>query len=420
MNLNVEQVKLVDQMAKARQDFPILQEEVNGQPLIYLDNGATSQKPEAVIGRISNFYRNENANINRGVHTLGNRATTAFENARLSVQDFINAREAKEIIFTSGTTESLNWIAAGWAKSILQPGDVILLTRIEHHANFVPWQEVAKVTGATLEFLPLTASGRVDVDQVEKNLQPEHKIMAVNHVSNVLGEENPIQDLADLIHANDGFLVVDGAQAVPHLPVDVQALGADFYAFSSHKMTGPTGFGVLYGKRKLLEDLQPQNYGGEMITQVLDYESRYADLPYRLEGGTPHIAGAVGTHAAIDYLKDLGMVNIQAYEQLLVDYVLPKLKAIEGVTVYGNPNHRSSALFSFNIEGVHPHDVATAFDQLGIAVRAGHHCAQPLMREFDIQSSVRASFYFYNTLEEADRFLEAIEEIKEFFGHGTI
>ncbi|WP_051452841.1 aminotransferase class V-fold PLP-dependent enzyme [Atopobacter phocae] len=416
----MENKYLIQKMENTRNDFPILNEEINGEQLVYLDNAATTQKPKQVIQSLVNYYEHQNSNIHRGVHTLGNRATIAYEQARRVVQRFINAEKEEEIIFTGGTTESLNWIATGWLKRYLKSTDIILTTRAEHHANLIPWQELIKQTGARLEFIPLTETGNVDVKTVKQMLTPNHRFLAINHVSNVLGIENPIKELSQLMHANEGYIIVDGAQSIPHMPVDVKALDVDFYAFSAHKMIAPTGIGVLYGKKNLLKQMTPQLLGGEMITRVGDYESEWADLPYRLEGGTRHIAGAIGLAHAINYLNQVGMNNILTYEKLLVDYIYPRLKAIEGVTLYGGQKNRSSALFTFNIDGIHPHDVATVFDEMGIAVRAGHHCAQPLMRLLNTPSTVRASFYFYNTFAEADRFLTGIEEVKEFFKGGII
>ena len=411
---------LKDQMEQTRADFPILNERVNDEPLIYLDNGATTQKPIQVIEAIRDFYLHDNANIHRGVHTLGNRATTHYEQARETVRQFIHAEQAEEIIFTSGTTESINYIVFGWAKQVLQPGDKILLTQVEHHANLVPWQELAKQLNVTLDFAPLTKEGVVDLEALKEQLTDRHRIFALNHVSNVLGQANDIKQITRLLHQRGGFVVVDGAQAVPHMSVDVQDLDADFYVFSGHKMLGPTGIGVLYGKYELLNQLTPQKYGGDMITTVGDYQSQYAGLPSRLEGGTPHIAGAVGLKAAIDYLTEQSMAKIHRYEEYLSDYVLNQLTQIPFVQIAGDPTRKDSAIFSFNIEGVHPHDAATAFDQLGIAVRAGHHCAQPLMHWLKVPSTLRASFYFYNTFEEADRLIQGIYEIKEFFDDGFI
>lgn len=412
--------ELKKQMKATRNDFPILDQTINDEPLIYLDNGATTQKPLNVIEAIQHFYLHDNANVNRGVHTLGNRATNHYEEARRAVKEFINATKEQEIVFTSGTTESMNYIVFGWAKYVLNPGDKILLTEVEHHANLVPWQELAKRLKVELEFAPLREDGTVDIEKLQVQLTPQHRIFALNHVSNVLGQANDIKKIARLMHQQQSFVVIDGAQSVPHMAVDVQDLDVDFYVFSAHKMLGPTGIGVLYGKYELLNELAPQKYGGDMITTVDCYNSQYADLPYRLEGGTPHIAGAVGLKAALDYLSDLSMDNIHRYEKALSNYLLKKLVDIPFVKLYGSHTHKDSAIFSFNIEGVHPHDAATAFDQLGIAVRAGHHCAQPLMKWLDAQSTLRASFYFYNTFEEADRFIEAIHEIKEFFGDGFI
>lgn len=401
-----------------RKDFPILNQRVNDEPLIYLDNAATTQKPISVLERVAAFYQHDNANVHRGVHTLANRATIAYENSRDTVKDFIHASKRQEVIFTKGTTQSLNWVAKGFASKILKPGDNIVVSPMEHHSNLVPWQQVAHETGANLVYLPMTKDGRIDLEAFKHALGPKDKLLAITHASNVLGTVNPIRKLADVMHQNKGYIVVDGAQAVPHMPVDVTDLNCDFYCFSGHKMLAPTGIGILYGKFDLLDQLTPQEFGGEMIQTVGDFQSTFADLPYRLEGGTPNISGAVGLKAAIDYLQSVGMTEIASYEKKLTDVVLPVLKTIPGIEVYG-PDQRTS-VFSFNITGIHPHDVATAFDMEGIAVRAGHHCAQPLMRHLGIDSSVRASFYFYNTPAEAKHFLETIPVVKEFFGNGLI
>ncbi|WP_320162807.1 cysteine desulfurase [uncultured Trichococcus sp.] len=406
---------------KIKQDFPILFQTVNDEPLIYLDNAATSQKPKQVLEAIQHYYEFDNANIHRGVHTLAERATSAYEAAREKLRRFINAASEKEVLFTRGTTTGLNWVAVGFGDLIVEEGDEIYITPMEHHSNVVPWQQLAKRKQAKLVYLPLTEDGFVDVEKSAEVITAKGKILAVCHSSNVLGITNPIKELAALIHQQNGYIVVDGAQSTPHMKVDVQALDADFYAFSGHKMLGPTGSGVLYGKEALLEKMEPVEFGGEMIDFVYDQESTWSVLPWKFEAGTPNIAGGIGLGAAVDYLEAIGMDAIEAYEKEMVRYVLPKLQAIEGITVYGPADpEKHTGVITFNLEGIHPHDLATAFDMEGIAVRAGHHCAQPLMRYLDVSSTARASFYFYNTFEEADQFIASLYKIKEFFKDGFI
>ena len=406
---------------KIKQDFPILFQTVNDEPLIYLDNAATSQKPKQVLEAIQHYYEFDNANIHRGVHTLAERATSAYEAAREKLRRFINAASTKEVLFTRGTTTGLNWVAVGFGDLVVEEGDEIYITPMEHHSNVVPWQQLAKRKKAKLVYLPLTADGFVDIEKSAEVITAKGKILAVCHSSNVLGITNPIKELAALIHQQNGYIVVDGAQSTPHMKVDVQALDADFYAFSGHKMLGPTGSGVLYGKEALLEKMEPVEFGGEMIDFVYDQESTWSVLPWKFEAGTPNIAGGIGLGAAVDYLEAIGMDAIEAYEKEMVRYVLPKLQAIEGITVYGPADpEKHTGVITFNLEGIHPHDLATAFDMEGIAVRAGHHCAQPLMRYLDVSSTARASFYFYNTFEEADQFIASLYKIKEFFKDGFI
>lgn len=410
MTVNAEQL---------RADFSILQEIVNDEPLVYLDNAATTQKPQAVLDRLMTYYQTENANVHRGVHTLSDRATTQYEAARETVREFINAKSTAEVLFTRGTTTSLNWVADRLGEAVISEGDEILISYMEHHSNLIPWQEVAKKTGATLNYIELTADGCLDMADARAKITDRTKVVAITHVSNVLGGVNDVKTLAEWTHEHDGILVVDGAQAVPHMPIDVQAIDADFYAFSGHKMLAPTGIGVLYGKRTLLERLEPVEFGGEMIDTVTKYESTWKDLPWKFEAGTPNIAGAIGLAAATDYLQAIGMDQIRDHEQALVQYVLPKLIAMDGITVYGptDPTQRAGVI-TFNIDGVHPHDVATAMDMEGVAIRAGHHCAQPLMDYLDVHATARVSFYLYNTKADADKFLEAVQLTKEFFLHG--
>ncbi|WP_373815927.1 cysteine desulfurase [Jeotgalibaca porci] len=409
------------EISKVRQDFPILFQTVNDEPLIYLDNAATTQKPKQVISAIENYYAHDNANVHRGVHTLSERATKQYEEARETVRAFINAASTKEVLFTRGTTTSLNWVAQGFGDQVVEEGDEIYITALEHHSNVVPWQQLAKRKQARLVYLPLTEEGSVDVTAAQTVISSKGKILAVTQASNVMGTINPIKELAALIHAVGGYIVVDGAQSTPHMTVNVQQLDADFFAFSGHKMSGPTGIGVLYGKEALLEQMTPVEFGGEMIDFVYDETATWAPLPYKFEAGTPNIAGAIGLKAAIDYLNEIGMKEIQEHEHQIMRYLLPKIQEIAGITLFGptDPEKRTGIL-TFNIEGVHPHDVATGFDMEGIAIRAGHHCAQPLMRHLDVHATARASFYFYNTLEEAEQFLASLVKVKEFFTHGLI
>lgn len=406
---------------KIRNDFPILFQTVNDEPLVYLDNAATTQKPKQVLDGLMHYYEADNANVHRGVHTLAERATSEYEAAREKVRHFIHAKETAEILFTRGTTTSLNWVARSFGDGFIQEGDDIVISQMEHHSNIVPWQELAKRHHANLVFIDLTDDGFLDMDDAKLKITSKTKIVSVAHSSNVLGVTNPVKQLAELAHAVGAVMVVDGAQAVPHMAVDVQELDADFYAFSGHKMCAPTGIGVLYGKRKWLEKMEPIEFGGEMIDFVYHDYSTWTELPWKFEAGTPNIAGAIALGHAIDYLTEIGMNVIHDYEQSLVAYVMPKLQAIDGLTIYGpNDPDKHSGVIAFNIDGLHPHDVATAMDMEGVAIRAGHHCAQPLLSYLSIQSTVRASFYFYNTKQDADRLVEAIIATKEFFTNGLI
>lgn len=401
-----------------KKDFPILDQLVHDEGYTYLDNAATSQKPKQVLDRIRRYYDYDNANVHRGVHTLAERATRDYEASRQKVANFINANSSKEIVFTRGTTTSLNWVAQ-FAKQILKPGDEVLISIMEHHANLIPWQEVCRQTGASLVYAYLK-EGTLDLDDFKAKVTSKTRFVCMAHVSNVLGCVNPIQEITAIAHGVGAYMVVDGAQSVPHMAVDVQALNCDFLAFSGHKMLGPTGIGVLYGKEVVLNLMDPVEFGGEMIDFVYEQEASWKSLPWKLEAGTPNIAGAIGLAAAIDYLESLGMSAIQNHERELVSYILPKLQAIDGLKLYGpgNPMDQTGVL-SFNLDGLHPHDVATALDYEGIAVRAGHHCAQPLLRHLGISAAVRASFYIYNTKEDCDRLVEAILKTKEFFS-GTL
>ncbi len=403
-------------MNKYARDFPILQQKVNGHPLVYLDSSASSQKPFQVIEAVERYYKEINSNVHRGVHTLGTRATEAYEGAREKVRRFIGARSEKEVIFTRGTTSSLNLVAHSYARARLGPGDEIVLTPAEHHSNLIPWQQAAKATGAALKYLPLEPDGTLDLNKVQEMINGRTKLLAIAQVSNVLGTIHPIRELADMVHRQGGVIVVDGAQSVPHMKVDVQELDVDFLAFSGHKMMGPTGIGVLYGRESLLEEMEPLEYGGEMIDHVDLYESTWKELPWKFEGGTPIIAGAVGLAAAIDYLESVGMDTIHRHDQELAAYAQRRLEEIEGITIYG-PRENRTSLVTFNLEGVHPHDVATVLDAEGIAVRAGHHCAQPLMRWLGVTATVRASFYLYNDESDIDRLVEGIRKTKEYFGN---
>ncbi|WP_375180454.1 cysteine desulfurase [Enterococcus rotai] len=406
---------------KIRQQFPILFQEVNDEPLVYLDNAATTQKPKAVLDKLTYYYEHDNANVHRGVHTLAERATKEYEEAREKVRAFINAKETAETLFTRGTTTSLNWVAKSYGDLAVEAGDEIVISYMEHHSNIIPWQQLAERKGATLKYIEITADSFLDMESAKKQITDKTKIVSIAHVSNVLGVINPVAELAELAHSHGAVLVVDGAQAVPHMPVDVQAIDADFYAFSGHKMCGPTGIGVLYGKRELLDQMEPVEFGGEMIDFVNLYDSTWKELPWKFEAGTPNIAGAIALGAAIDFLTEIGLEEIHQHEAELVAYVLPKLLAIEGLTVYGpqDPAHHTGVL-AFNLDGLHPHDTATALDMEGVAVRAGHHCAQPLLKYLNVPATARASFYLYNTKADADRLIEAILATKEFFQHGSI
>jgi cysteine desulfurase/selenocysteine lyase len=401
-----------------RKLFPILNQEVNGNPLVYLDSAATSQKPVQVIETLEKYYREYNSNVHRGVHTLGTRATDGYEGAREKVRKFINASSIEEVIFTRGTTTSLNTVAASYGRANLSEGDEIVISYMEHHSNIIPWQQVAKQTGATLKYLPLQEDGTISLEDARKTITSNTKIVSIMHVSNVLGVINPVKELAQIAHENGAVMVVDGAQAAPHIKIDVKDLDCDFYAFSGHKMCGPTGIGVLYGKKELLETMEPIEFGGEMIDFVDLYDSTWKELPWKFEGGTPIIAGAIGLGAAIDFLEEVGLQHIEAHEHKLAAYALEKMSTIEGITIYGpkDPSKRAGVI-TFNIEDVHPHDVATVLDAEGIAVRAGHHCAQPLMRWLKASATARASFYLYNTEEDIDKLVEGLIKTKEYFSN---
>ena len=398
---------------KIRQDFPILHQQVNGQSLVYLDNAATTQKPNAVIDAISDYYRNDNSNVHRGAHALADRATVKFEAAREKVARFLNAPEAKQIIWTRGTTESINLVAASWGGANLQSGDRILVSAMEHHSNIVPWQLVAHRVGAKVEAIPVDANGCIDMLAFEAMLDDRVKMVSVGHVSNALGSINPIEKIITLAHKVGAKVTVDGAQAVSHWSVDVQALNCDFYAFSAHKLFGPTGLGVLYGKRELLDAMPPYQGGGEMIEAVSFAGTTFNQLPYKFEAGTPDIAGVIGFGAAIDYLASIDREAAAEHEKALLAYAEQKARATSGVKLIGTSTNKTSVM-SFLLEGAHPADVGVLLDKQGVAVRTGNHCAQPIMDQFSIPGTVRASFSFYNTFEEVDRLFAAIEKAKMF------
>lgn len=393
-----------------RKDFPILNREVNGYPLVYFDNAATSQTPKQVMDVIVDYYSNYNANIHRGVHSLSQEATDKYEGARKKIQQHFNAEKVHEIIFTSGTTHGINLVASGFA-SILKKGDEILVSALEHHSNIVPWQMLCEKTGAILKVIPMNDQGELIYESFEELLSEKTKMVFLNHVSNALGTINPIKKIIDKAHEKGAAVLIDGAQAAPHIKADVQALDVDFYVVSAHKMCGPTGVGILYGKEEWLNKLPPYQGGGEMIETVSFEKTTYADLPHKFEAGTPNICGGIAFGAAIDYMNSIGFEAIARYEDELLDYATLKLQEIEGMKLYGTSREKT-AVISFNIEGLHPYDIGTLVDKMGIAVRTGHHCAQPIMDFYKIPGTVRASFSFYNTKEEIDRFIEAVKKAK--------
>jgi cysteine desulfurase/selenocysteine lyase len=400
-----------------RKDFPILDQQVHGHPLVYLDNAATSQKPRAVIDALSRFYENDNANVHRGIHELSRRATEAYEAARVRAASFIHARQASEIIFTRGTTEGINLLAYTWGANNLKSGDTILLTEMEHHSNIVPWQLLAGRTGAKLAYLPVTGDdGLLDLSRLDGWLNDSSvKLFAFTHVSNTLGTVNPVAELCARARRRNIVTLVDAAQSAGHRPVDVQEIGCDFMAFSGHKLCGPTGIGVFYGRRELLDDMPPFQGGGDMIATVDYFASTWKDAPHKFEAGTPDFAGAVGLHAAMDYLAAIGCDKIARHDQELSAYACEQLSRLRGIRLFG-PKKERSGVVSFLLNNVHAHDVVTAADQLGVALRGGHHCNQPLMKRLGVESTTRASFYFYNTAAEVDRLFEVLAEIQKFFG----
>ena len=398
-----------------RAQFPALHQEVNGKPLVYFDNGATSQKPQMVIDAINQYYSKENSNIHRGVHFLSQQATDKYEAAREATRRFINADSIEEIIITRGTTEAINLVSSCLARSLFKTGDEIIISAIEHHSNIVPWQMACELSGAVLKVIPVLDSGELDMDAYRDLLNDKTKLVAVNHISNALGTINPIEEMIPLAHKKGALVLIDGAQAVPHAKVDVQDLNADFYCFSAHKMYGPTGVGILYGKKDILEKMPPYHGGGEMIKEVKFEGSTYNDLPFKFEGGTPNIAGGIGLEAAIRFMEEVGVENIAKQEADLLAYATAKLKAIGGIRFIGEAKNKAG-LVSFIMEGIHPYDAGSTLDKLGVAIRTGHHCAQPVMDRFDIPGTMRASFAVYNTKEEIDVFIAGINRVKIMFG----
>ncbi|MFO7894560.1 MAG: cysteine desulfurase [Longimicrobiales bacterium] len=401
---------------RVREQFPVLTSYEDGDRLVYLDSAATAQRPASVIEAVSNFYRTENANVHRGIYDLSRRATERFEAARSTVAAFLNAADPAEVVWTRGTTESINLVAATWGSEHIGEGDEIVLTRLDHHSNIVPWQLLAQRTGAVLRYVDVDDDGRLQLDQYHELLGSRTKLVALNHASNALGTINPVAEIAELAHAVGALVLVDGAQGAPHLPVDVQTLGCDFYALSGHKMGGPMGIGALWARKELLDAMPPYQGGGEMIDQVEDDHSTWAELPHKFEAGTPNVAGAVGMAAAVDFLRELGRDAVESHESALVSYGLEQLSAVPGLTLFGPPDPTARiAVFSFKLEGVHPHDVATILDSVHVAVRAGHHCTQPLMRRLGVPATTRASCWVYNTTEDIDRLAAGLEKAAAIF-----
>jgi len=397
-----------------RADFPILQQQVYGKPLVYLDNAATSQKPAKVIETLDSYYREYNANIHRGIHFLSERATSAYEGAREKVRQFMNAASTREIIFVRGTTEGINLVAQSYGRSRLQAGDEIIISEMEHHSNIVPWQILCKQTGAALKVIPINDAGELILGEYERLLGPKTRLVAVGHISNALGTINPVEQIIAMAHRHGAVVLIDGAQAAPHMTIDVQALGCEFYAFSGHKLFGPTGTGVLYGRQSLLEAMPPYHGGGDMIKKVTLAETTYNDLPYKFEAGTPHIAGVIGLGAAIDYVQGIGLHAIAAHENELLAYAVSAIRDIPGLKFIGTARERVS-IVSFIMDGIHPHDIGTILDRQGIAIRTGHHCAMPVMDHFHVPATARASIAFYNTFAEIDRLAQGLEKCREVF-----
>ncbi|WP_318840733.1 cysteine desulfurase [Reichenbachiella ulvae] len=399
---------------KIRKDFPILHQEVNGKPLIYFDNAATSQKPQSVIDALTHYYNTDNANIHRGIHTLAERSTTAFENTRKAVAEFLNSNEVEEIIFTKGTTEGINLVAATYGRKFIGEGDEIIISGLEHHSNIVPWQILCEEKGSVLKVIPVNDKGELIMEEYDKLLSDKTKLVSVNYISNALGTINPVKEIIDKAHGVGAKVLIDAAQAAPHATLDVQGLDCDFMAFSAHKVYGPTGVGALYGKRALLEAMPPYQGGGEMIKDVSFSGTTYNDIPYKFEAGTPNIGEVIALKAALDYVSELGLENIAAYEHELLEYATELLSEVEGFQAIGTADNKASVI-SFLIDGVHPFDLGQILDAKGIAVRTGHHCAQPLMERFEIEGTVRASFSVYNTKEEIKTFVEALKSAIKMF-----
>ena len=402
-------------VAAIRRDFPILHQTVNGKPLVYLDNAASSQRPKSVIEAVSRYYEHDHANVHRGVHTLSQRATDAYEGSRETIRRFINARDTKEIVFVRGTTEAVNLVAQSFLRTGFQPGDEILISALEHHANIVPWQLLRDQVGAVLKVIPINEQGEVDFIEFQKLIGPRTRLLALAHVSNALGTIVPVEKFITVAKQHGVPVLLDGAQAIPHAAIDVQALGCDFYCFSSHKMLGPTGMGVLYGRRELLEAMPPWQGGGDMILSVSFEKTTFNQLPWKFEAGTPHISGAIGLAAAIDYLEKIGMDRIAAYEHELLEYATARLSKLPGLRIVGTAPDKA-AVVSFTLDGIHPHDIGTILDTEGVAIRTGHHCAMPVMEFFKIPATARASMSFYNTREEIDRLAAALEHNRKVLG----
>jgi len=397
-----------------REDFPVLKQTVHGKPLVYLDSAATAQKPSVVVEAIRRFHEVDCANIHRGVHELSQRSTAAYEEARTKVRRFLHAKSTDELIFVRGTTEGVNLVSSSWGRKFVNPGDEIIISAMEHHSNIVPWQMLCEEKGATLRVIPMNDRGELLIDEYEKLLNARTRMVAVTHVSNVLGTINPVQQIVDMAHNAGALALIDGAQAAPHMKIDVQALDADFYALSGHKVFGPTGIGILYGKSKLLNAMPPYQGGGDMIKVVTFAKTIYNDLPYKFEAGTPNIAGGIGLGAALDYVNRIGLEEIGAYEQQLLEYGTDALSAIPGLRIIGTAREKAAVL-SFVMEGIHPHDIGTVLDKQGIAVRTGHHCAQPVMDFYNVPATTRASFAFYNTFGEIDALVAGLKKVKEVF-----
>ncbi len=413
ININTESSSF--DIEKIRADFPILQQQINAKPLVYLDNAATAQKPKQVIEVLDTYYREYNSNIHRGVHSLSEKATAVYEASREKIKTFLNANSIQEIIFVRGATEAINLVAQSFGRNAISAGDEIIITELEHHSNIVPWQILSEQTGATLRYIPINDAGELILEEYEKLLNNKTRIVAVGHISNALGTINPIKKIIDMAHTVDAKVLIDGAQAVPHTKVDVKELGCDFYVFSGHKLFGPTGIGVLYGKKALLEAMPPYQGGGDMIQTVSMKKSTYNALPYKFEAGTPHIAGVIGLGAAIDYVNELGLEATSQYENELLDYATKQAAQISDLNFIGTAEHKTSIL-SFTLGRIHPHDIGTILDGEGIAIRAGHHCAMPVMERFGIPATARASFAFYNTREEVDALIQAIDKCQKVFG----